>query len=128
MAYDRSVIIAGIHKRLGACPRSSLAMICKEMGVGRHTAQRALRHGASHPGGGGIFRDLQREFTHRGALALLASDPPLTVKEVASRLGFTDVAGLRRFTKSHFGVCPRELRRLICSRRLSNCSQPNVLK
>lgn len=52
MAYDRSVIIAGIHKRLGACPRSSLAMICKEMGVGRHTAQRALRHGASHPGGG----------------------------------------------------------------------------
>lgn len=82
MGYDRSLIVERLDSILKAEPGRSLSSIAVELGISRHTADRALR------AVGVSFRDLRLARTKEALERLATAKRPLLQKELAALLGF----------------------------------------
>lgn len=88
MAYDLRLLAERVEAYLSASPRKLLRDVAAELGVDRHTVERAVRDRT-----GKTFRQLQREALAAEALKLLTSEPPRSVKEVCFLLGYRSSSG-----------------------------------
>ena len=91
MAYDLRLLAERVEAYLSASPRKLLRDVAAELGVDRHTVERAVRDRT-----GKTFRQLQREALAAEALKLLTSEPPRSVKEVCFLLGYRSSSGFSR--------------------------------
>lgn len=90
-----------VAARLAQAP--SAASVAKSLGVSERTLRRRL--GVE----GGSFRELIKDVRLQTAARLLA-ESDLSVGEIAARVGYQEMANLRRAFKATMGVSPREFR------------------
>lgn len=105
MAYPSEVLARTVEMMLNSCPQLSLSKIAFELGVDRHTLERALLRTRRK-----VFRELRAEILASKAAVLLGRVPPLSVKEVAFMLGYESPRSFSRFVKQRLGASPSALR------------------
>lgn len=88
-----------VEMMLSSCPQLSLSKIASELGIDRHTLERALLRTRRK-----AFRELRAEILASKAAVLLRQVPPLSVKEVAFMLGYESARSFSRFVKQR--LCP----------------------
>ena len=106
MAYDRRRLFGRISERLSANPRSRLSEIARELGVERHTIEKAVRHIRRMS-----FREYQQKKLLERALVLLNENGESREKEVAGELGYASLEAFIRFIKAQTGKTPKEIRK-----------------
>jgi len=97
---------------LSTLPRKPLGDVARELGVDRHTVERAVISRT-----GKTFRQLQHEAVVARAVRLLNCEPARSVKEVALLLGYTSASAFSRALRRDCGESPTEIRtaRVRCS-------------
>ena|SRR5437773_7288348 len=105
VAYDRRKLVGMIDELLSADPRMPLPKIARELGVERHTIEKAVRHVRRMS-----FREHRQEKLLERALFLLNDKRGFTEKEVAAELGFASLEAFIRFIKAQTGTTPKEIR------------------
>lgn len=109
MGYPSESLARSVEVMLDSCPQLSLSKIASELGIDRHTLERALVRTRRKP-----FWELRAERLARKPAELLEQVPPLSVKEIAFVLGYESPRGFSRFVKRQFGASPAALR---CSKQ-----------
>lgn len=104
MAYNGKLLAQEISVRIEARPQVSLSELCKSLRVDRHTIERCLLRYR-----GRCFREMKRAALLKAAAALLAESPALSVKQIATILGFSSGRSLSRFLKHNVGLCSTHL-------------------
>lgn len=107
MSYEHLGLSELVEASILQNPAKRLDTICKELRVDRHTALRALRQFS-----GVSFRELQRRALVDKATRYLIEFPSLSLKEIASIVGYGSEATFSHFIKRALGVAPREYRLL----------------
>jgi methylphosphotriester-DNA--protein-cysteine methyltransferase len=105
MSYDRLGIAQQLQMLIERNPIKRLDAICKQLGIDRHTALRSLREFA-----GTTFREVQRRALIRKATYHLISSPSLSLKEIASLVGYASEATFSHSIKRALGLSPTEYR------------------
>lgn len=105
MAYHYIALLEQAKTILFLQPRASLMLVSAELGVDRHTLERAVRTLT-----GRTFAQLQRELLRDRAQLLLTESPALSVKEIAFQLGYGSPRAFSRFIRVALGFSPSELR------------------
>jgi AraC-like DNA-binding protein len=98
MAYDPTRLVLRINEHLRTSPDLSLSRLAGLLNIDRHTIERAVRSAT-----GKTFRQLRNAAMLEKATKLLRSQPQLTKKEIASRLGYSSQSTLSRFLKANLG-------------------------
>lgn len=106
MSYDRLTLGNDVVELLRRNPRLTLIELARRTGVERHTVESACREVT-----GLIFRALKREYQYRRACELLRQRPYLSIKQVASGLGYSNSQSFSRFIQRTVGQSPTTLRR-----------------
>ena len=106
MAYDLRLLVERVEACLSAAPRKPLCGVARELGVDRHTVERAVKQSK-----GKTFRQLQLELLVANALKLLTSEPPRSVKEVSFLLGYRSPSDFSRALRHGCGYSPTEIRK-----------------
>lgn len=106
MAYDLSNIFSRIVHDLEMTPSVSLAQISRNLGVERHTVEKAIKATT-----GITFREFRANILLKHAEDLLKDRSNRTVKEVAFALGYRSQGSLSRFIRMATGRPTRSLRR-----------------
>lgn len=107
MSYEHLGLSERLETSIRQTPTKRLDAICKELRIDRHTALRAL-----HQFSGMSFRELQRRALVHKATRYLIGSPSLSLKEIASIVGYGSEATFSHFIKRALGVTPREYRLL----------------
>ena len=102
MAYDRRKLVGMINEKLSANPRRRLREIARELGVERHTIEKAVRHVRRMS-----FCEYQQKKLLERALALLNEKGEFSEKEVAAKLGYASLEAFIRFIKVQTGTNPK---------------------
>ena len=105
MSYERRGLSERLEASIMQNPVKRLDAICKELRVDRHTALRALRQFS-----GMNFRELQRRAMVCKATGCLVGFPSLSLKEIATMVGYGSEATFSHFIKRALGVTPSEYR------------------
>ena len=105
MAYDLRLLVERVEASLCAAPRKPLCDMARELGIDRHTLERAVRNRT-----GTTFRHLQQEAVLVRALKLLNSEPPRSVKEVCFLLGYRSPSAFSRALRRACGQPPTRIR------------------
>jgi AraC-like DNA-binding protein len=105
MAYDFRLIFQAIEACLRANARVHLSDLARQLGVERHTVERAVRMAT-----GMTFRQLRVEVAKAKVLALLGSGTVVSIKGMAFEMGFTSESAFCRFCKRAFGLRPTQFR------------------
>ncbi len=108
--YEASQLLAALEDVLGSRPRVALGDAARILGVDRHTLERACARD------GKTFRDYRRDAILAAATNLLLITPPLSVKEVAFRLGFESLGAFTNFVTRATGRPPSRWRRKSATR------------
>lgn len=91
--YSKVAILTEVTKILRLRPKSELVEIATQLRIGRHTILRALMaHGLN-------FRSLRSQFLREAIQELAEVSPPLTMKEVAFRLGFPSLSSFSHYLR-----------------------------
>ncbi|SIS08154.1 AraC family transcriptional regulator [Microbacterium sp. RURRCA19A] len=85
-------------------PRFSPTRLAARLGVSRSTLERAFRHNALH-----VAQEIRRHRAHH-AMALLSSDPSLSIDLIARASGFGSRSTLSRAFREIYGVAPERAR------------------
>lgn len=106
MSYDSSRLFDRARSALAVRPRTNLSALSRQLGVDRHTLEKAIRaeRGIS-------FRELQREIILSYILEALRSGSDVSPKEIASNLEYSSVQAFTRFVRKVSGETPAKLRR-----------------
>ncbi len=127
MAYNLTILSELVRSELTTEPRLTLSTLAHQLGVDRHTVQKAIRltRGTS-------FRELQSDLLLARTHALLRSSPALSVKEISHCLGYGSSRAFQRFVLRSSGKTPMELRYALssisCSRGSASDTPNNALK
>jgi AraC-like DNA-binding protein len=105
MGYDLPRVFTEVDRRLSVMPRLRLARLATDLGLERHTIERAVRKLL-----GTCFRDYQQGKVLAHALVLLRERPTASVKQIALELGYTSPDAFSRFLKKMTGKTPTEVR------------------
>ena len=105
MAYNPHMLFDLAKATIVATPTHTLAAISSHLEVERHTLERAFRLVA-----GKSFRDFRQSVVLSKACEMLASDPALSIKEIACKLGYKSPRAFARAVYKAFGCCPCVLR------------------
>ena len=105
MAYDPKRLFEELDAKLSEVPRTSLLAVAQWLGVDRHTLERATRRST-----GKTFRAYQAQKLLETAHNLFLQNPPLSVKEIAARLGYGSASAFSRFARTKTGQSPGNLR------------------
>jgi len=106
VAYDRRKLVGMIDELLSENPRISLLQIARELGIERHTIEKAVHHVRQMS----FLAHRQKELVRR-AQVLLNDKRAFGEKEVAAKLGFASLEAFIRFTKVQTGMTPKQLRK-----------------
>lgn len=104
MAYEHAGIVEVVLGRVPSNPTATLATLAVELGVHRHTVQRALNKCL-----GRTFRELQKEAIDLQAADLLRACNR-SIKEVALEMGYRSPHSLSRRLKRDVGATASVLR------------------
>lgn len=99
--YSRYVILRELRRILRSRPRQKLAEIAREIGVERHTILRVLSDK------GLDFRSMSCEYVCLRVQEFLQTSPPLTMKEIAFRIGFPSLSSFSHYLARHKEWSPR---------------------
>jgi len=105
MAYNHGKIVARLRKLLTENIRLRLLEASRELGVERHTIEKALKEVT-----GCSFRDYRQRILLDEALRLLVQEASLSTKQIAVHLGYGSGTAFARFVRSQTGFTPTELR------------------
>lgn len=83
MYYDHRLLCERVYRGLRCNPNTSLKNISQELGVSRRTIQNVLIAVT-----GKKFRELQKETLFAKVQTILAARPDVTIKELASEVGY----------------------------------------
>lgn len=118
MAYDLNHLFSQVRSRLAADGLLSLNDLSHDLGVERHTIEKAVRLATN-----GSFRDLKQGRQYDKACSMLAETPDRPLKELSFTLGYSTVQAFHRFIINRSGLCPTKLRSsLRISRPSLECS------
>lgn len=101
MAYDPRNLNRHTEAILERAPRIGMAEVVRQLGVDRHTLQRALRKA------GVRYKDLQRTATLAAACRLLAGGEPRSIKMAAQILGFPSAEAMSHYLARNVPVMDR---------------------
>jgi AraC-like DNA-binding protein len=101
MTYNMSRLLQQIDGQLQKQPRLALHDLEKQLGVGRHTIEKAIRRAT-----GKSFREYQSQQVLAEATRMLSGSALLQIKQVALSLGYSSPKSFSRYFKSHVGVTP----------------------
>lgn len=104
--HNPKLLAEEIDARLSESPRFTLSHLARDLGVGRRTIENLFKQTK-----GMSYRSYQQSMLLRAALKLLAESDRLTIKEIASLLGYSSAAAFSRFIRSKTGRIPSDLRR-----------------
>ena len=106
MTYIRSTVLARAEAALRTAPLGSRSAIAAACGLSPSTLSRVI-----HDSCGESFRSWQRRIVlARTQPALLHSDRPLSLKEVAAALSFNSPSTLARWFRAQTGLTPTAYR------------------
>jgi AraC-like DNA-binding protein len=106
VAHDLARIFGRVESLLTQRPRMALSDLSRELGVERHTVERAVRDAK-----GKSFREFHREFVLSHITETLLAGSDLSLKEFAADLGYSSVQAFTRFVSKASGTTPARLRR-----------------
>lgn len=106
MRHDLACIFVQVKSSLMQRPRISLQRLSRQLGVERHTLEKAVRNMK-----GSSFREFQREVILIHITEALRADPGMPFKELAATLGYSSVQAFTRFVSKACGTSPSSLRR-----------------
>ncbi|RPJ59904.1 MAG: AraC family transcriptional regulator [Acidobacteria bacterium] len=104
MAYNKAEMVRAVELLLTISPRSPLDDVARKLRVERHTISRSLRELKRT-----TFRGLQTQAVLTEAMILLRK-PNLSVKEIASVLGYDSPRAFSSMFKKHLGKTPTQMR------------------
>jgi AraC-like DNA-binding protein len=105
MSYDHSKIVVRLQKLLADNIHISLLEASQQLGVERHTVEKALKQIT-----GRSFREYRQRILLDQALRLLVQEASLSTKEIAAQLGYGSGTAFSRFVRRQTGRSPTELR------------------
>lgn len=105
MIYDPRWIFLEVMRCLEIEPSISLNQLSDNLGIERHTVEKAVRNAT-----GINFRELRTSILLKRACDLLTDKSNLTVKEVAFILGYKWQGSFSRFLKRAMGCSPKEFK------------------
>ena len=103
MSYDARQVTRQVSALLASNPGHRLSTIVEELGISRHTIERACRSL------GVTFLELRQRQRFAQVRLLIESEQLLSIKEIAARTGYTPRA-LARLVRLRTGASPLELR------------------
>jgi AraC-like DNA-binding protein len=106
MAYNHGKIVGRLRRLLTENVRLRLLEASRELGVERHTVEKALKEVT-----GRSFREYRQQILLEEALRLLAQEASLSTKQIAVHLGYGSGTAFARFVRTQTGFSPTELRR-----------------
>jgi len=107
MAYDLIGLFSRVSKKMEMTPYSQLHALSQNLGVGRHTVEKAVKAAT-----GKSFREYRACLLLEHARLQLEHHPNLSIKEIAFNIGFHSHRSFCRFIKATVGRSPTELREL----------------
>jgi AraC-like DNA-binding protein len=113
--YEAKQLLEALQAVLSSRPHLSLDEAARTLHVERHTIERACARS------GGAFRERRHEAMVAAAVSLLSATPPLSIKEVAFRLGFRSPSAFTHFLIRATGRPPSQIR-AECARSVTPCS------
>lgn len=110
MSYDLSELFRVVQASLWLNPRVTLYSLARQLGVERHTIERATRAVT-----GKSYRGYQQQALFERACKMLSGDPLRSIKEVAFNLRFSSPRSFARFVRRMSGLSPSEIRRKLAA-------------
>jgi AraC family transcriptional regulator len=105
MSYDHGKIVVRLQKLLLDNIQLRLVEASRQLGVERHTIEKALKEIT-----GSSFRGYQQRMLLEQAIRLLVEEGSLSTKEIAVRLGYGSGTAFSRFIRRQTGQSPTKLR------------------
>ena len=105
MTYNHRKLLSQMDDLLGASPRLPLGKLSEELGVDRHTLEKAVHRIRRKS-----FRDYQNKKLLRKSLILLAQEGNKSIKDIAMTIGYRTSEPFSRFIKTMTGRSPTEIR------------------
>jgi len=107
VTYNLRALIAAVEERLSSSPQAHLRDLAKDLGIERHTIERAVREVR-----GISYREYRREILLGKAISLLQDTGNLPEKQIAFSVGYRSPAAFSRFIRSATGMTPTAIRRM----------------
>lgn len=107
MAYDLTGLFSRVSKTMEITPYSQLHTLSQNLGVGRHTIEKAIKAAT-----GKNFREYRANLLLEHARLQLEQNPNLSIKEIAFNIGFRSHRSFCRFIRATAGRSPTELREI----------------
>lgn len=105
MSYDHIKIVVWLEKLLVDNIQLQLVEASQQLGVERHTLEKALKETT-----GSSFRRYRQRMLLEQAIRLLVEEGGLSTKEIAVQLGYGSGTAFSRFIRKQTGHSPTELR------------------
>jgi transcriptional regulator GlxA family with amidase domain len=105
MAYDPRLINSAVHDLLRAKLTCTLNDVSRVLCIDRHVVERGVRVASDS-----TFREIRNRIRLERAVALLTQTPPLSIKEVASAVGYGTPQAFARFVSRMTGKSPSIIR------------------
>ena len=105
MAYDLHRLFLQVRQNLELTPSASLAQLSKNLGIERHTVEKAVKSAT-----GLTFREFRNGVLLRRAQELLKDECNRTIKEVAFMLGYRSQGSLSRFIRIATGCSAKAIK------------------
>lgn len=118
MVYDPRGIFLQVAQHLERMPSMTLTEICNNLGIERHTVQKAVRNATNV-----TFREFRNTILLKHAHRLLNGQSNLTIKEVAFILGYRSQGSLSRFIRTATGRSAKEFKIGIMNEKVNRMNQ-----
>ena len=133
MAYDPTHLVHAARLAIGASPARPLTEIAAACSVSRKTLERAFQRS-----GTARASEVREHVLQQTLSEAMTTVPPLSIKEISGRLGFSSPQAFARWVKRENGVIPTALRARLCAQlaaetgaesadgRLGGSASPNM--
>jgi len=111
MAYDPTHLVHAARLAIGASPARPLTEIAAACSVSRKTLERAFQRS-----GTARAREVREHVLQQTLSETMTTVPPLSIKAISVRLGFSSPQAFARWVKRENGVIPTALRARLCER------------
>lgn len=107
MSYNLEMLFQTVDSPLKSSPRLSPKDPSRELRVGRHSIEKAVKVST-----GGSFRQLRKEVLLTEIRDLLSASPTESIKGISFRVGYKSARSFARFVKNSTSQTAGELRRV----------------